>query len=295
MPPKRMLARVPDRWFSFHVSHGSQVTRMKNALCLALVAFAANALAETPAHIDVSKLPQQSKMIDAVVVPVPSEIFGVLDKLGKPNWTAVQREGTSSSKAIGDSAQIALLLGTVIAEGFIAVEAEDAAEVEEIGKCVLSLASAIGVRRAVVKRSNSISGYAKKKNWNAVRKELDGALSDVKAAMLELKSEQLSQLVSLGGWLRGTEALTAVVSKTYSKDGAELLHQPLLLDTFEKQIVGMTPKIKANPVVTKVQEGLLKIRPLVGINDGTDISEKTVNEIGAITADIVKAINTKVK
>lgn len=268
---------------------------MKKALCLILVACAANALAETPAHIDVSKLPQQSKMIDDVVVPVPSEIFGVLDKLGKPNWSAVQRAGTSSSKPIGDASQIALLLGTVIAEGFIAVEAEDAAEVQEIGKCVLTLAQAIGVRKAVLKRSNRIVSDAKKKDWSAVRKELDGALSDVKEAMLELKSEQLSQLVSLGGWLRGTEALTAVVSKNYSKDGAELLHQPLLLDTFEKQILNMEPKIKANSVVTKVQKGLLEIRPLIGVNDGANISEKTVSEIGSIAADIVKTINTKVK
>jgi hypothetical protein len=268
---------------------------MKKALCLVLVAFAANAFAQTPARIDVSRLPQQTRMIEDVVVPVPSEIFGVLDKLGKPNWAAVQRAGTSSSKPIGDSAQVALLLGTVIAEGFIAVEAEDAAEVDKIGTCVLTLAQAIGVRKAVIKRSNSIRDFAKKKNWNAVRKELDGALYDVKEAMLELKSEQLSQLVSLGGWLRGTEALTAVVSKTYSKDGAELLHQPLLMDTFDKQIANMTPKIKTNPVVTRVQKGLLEIRPLVGVNDGAEISEKTVNEIGGIAADIVKTINTKVK
>ena len=268
---------------------------MKNALCLALTAFAATALAETPARIDVSKLPQQTRMIDDVVVPVPSEIFGVLDKLGRPNWSAVQREEASSSKPIGDSAQVALLLGTVIAEGFIAVEAEDAVEVKKIGNAVLTLAQAIGVRKAVLKRSNSIIRYADKKDWGAVRKELDGALSDVKAAMLELKSEQLSQLVSLGGWLRGTEALTAVVSKTYTKDGAELLHQPLLLDTFEKQIVNMDPKIKANPVVAKVQKGLLEIRPLVGVNDGANISEKTVNEIGAIAAGIVKTITTKAK
>ena len=290
-----MLARMPQRWLSFNVPNGLQVTRMKKALCLALVAFAANVSAETPARIDVSKLPQQSKMIDDVVVPVPSEIFGVLDKLGQPNWSAVQRPGTSKSKPTGDAAQDALLLGTVIAEGFIAVEAKDASEVKEIGKCVLTLSKAIGVQKAVMRRSNSIISYAGRKNWPAVRKELDGALSDVKGAMIELKSEQLSQLVSLGGWLRGTEALTEVVSRNYSADGAELLHQPLLLDTFEKQIGGMDPKIKENPVVAKVQKGLLEIRPLVGLNSGSDISEKTVKEIGAIAAGIVKTINSKDK
>jgi hypothetical protein len=41
--------------------------------------------------------------------------------------------------------------------------------------------------------------------------------------LVELGDEQLAQLVSLGGWLRGTEALTQVVMKNYSRDGAELL------------------------------------------------------------------------
>ena len=47
--------------------------------------------------------------------------------------------------------------------------------------------------------------------------------------MNEVHDEKLSQLVSLGGWLRGTEVLTAVVDRRFSEDGAELLHQPDLL------------------------------------------------------------------
>ena len=266
---------------------------MKKALALVLTVTSSLAFAEPAAKIDVSKLPQQSKMIDDVVVPVPSEIFGVLDKLGRPVWGAVLREEQSKAKPTGDSAQISLLLGVVIAEGFIAVEAEDTKAVQDIGKAVLTLAKAIGVEKAVRERANAIIATAGKKDWTGVRRELDGALAKVKEAMLELKSEQLSQLVSLGGWLRGTEALTAVVSKSYSADGAELLHQPVLLDYFERRLAGMDKKIKTNAVVTKVQKGILEIRPLVGVGSGTEISEKTVKEIGAIAEQLIKEINSK--
>lgn len=274
---------------------------MKKALTMALVALSPVAFAADPApaqqqppqRIDVSHFPAQSKLIDDVVVPVPSEIFGVLDKLGRPNWTAVQRPVNGVVQPIGEQPQIALILGSTIAEGFIAVEAEDSNEVKQIGKSVLNLAKAVGVEKSVVKRSKSIIDYADKKEWPAVRRELDGALEDVKRAMVELNSEALSQLVSLGGWLRGTEALTAVVSKSYTKDGAELLHQPLLLNHFEKRLAGLKPKYKLNPVVTKVQKGILEIRPLVGLADGSDISEKSVKAINAITADLIKAIHSK--
>lgn len=263
---------------------------MKKALTLALVALSPVVFAETPQKI---QLPAQSKLIDDVVVPVPSEIFSVLDKLGKPNWTAVQRPSKTVVAPMGDQPQNALLLGSVIAEGFIAVEAEDAEQVKQIGKSVLNLAKVFNVQKSVVKRSNSIIDSADKKDWSSVRRELDGALEDVKNAMVELNSEPLSQLISLGGWIRGTEALTAVVTKNFSKDGAELLHQPLLLDHFEKRLAALKPKFKSDPVVTKVQKGLLEIRPLIGLTEGSDISEKSVKEINDITSGLIKSITTK--
>jgi hypothetical protein len=263
---------------------------MKKALIAALVALSPVVFAAPPQKID---LPPQSKLIDDVVVPVPSEIFGVLDKLGHPNWSQVQRPSKQMASPIGDQPQTALLLGAVIAEGFIAVEAKDADQVKQIGKSVLNLAKYFNVQKQVEKRSKAIIDAADKAEWAKVRRELDGALEDVKDAMRELSSEQLAQLISLGGWLRGTEALTQVVEKNYSKDGAELLHQPLLLDHFEKRLAGLKPKYKSDPLVTKVQKAILNIRPLIGLTEDSDISEKSVKEINDIVADIVKSIHSK--
>jgi len=111
--------------------------------------------------------------------------------------------------------------------------------------------------------------------------------------MVKLNSESLSQLVSLGGWIRGTEALTAVVGKGYTKDGAELLHQPVLLDYFERRLSTLKPKYKANPLVTRVQKGILEVRPLMGLTEDAEISEKSVGEINRITSDLIKSINSK--
>jgi hypothetical protein len=269
---------------------------MKKALALALLAMPLSVVAnppEVPDHIDIKKLPGTATVIDDVVVPVPSEIFGVLDKLGKPNWVAVQHPSSGVIQPTGESPQIALILGSVIAEGFIAVEAEDSNQVKQIGKSVLNLATALGVGAEVKKRAQAITDAADKKDWAEVRKELDGALGDVKTAMVKLKSEALSQLVSLGGWIRGTEALTTVVGKNYTKDGAELLHQPVLLDYFERRLSALKPKYKSNPIVTRVQKGVLEIRPLIGLTEDVEISEKSVNEINKITQDLIKSINSK--
>jgi hypothetical protein len=46
-------------------------------------------------------------------------------------------------------------------------------------------------------------------------------------------------------------------------------------------------------VITKVNKGVLDIRPLVGLGTESDISEKSVTEINAITADLLNTINSK--
>jgi len=244
---------------------------------------------DPPESVDLSKFPAAN--VEDVVVPVPSEIFVVLDKLGSPNWRGELR--SSLGKNTGNRAQVALLLGTVIAEGFIAVEAEDPEKVQEIGREVLELAEAINVRKAVIARSKSISEKAKSKDWLAVRREFDGALQDVRGAMQELGDDELAQLVSIGGWLRGTQVLTSIVSKNYSADGAELLFQPDLLTYFTEKLDGLkSTRLGKDPLVAQTRKTLAAIRPLIGKEDGSKISQGAVERINKLTEDNVTAITT---
>jgi hypothetical protein len=246
------------------------------------------AVAQKPAKtIDLGQFPAET--IDNVVVPVPSEIFTVLDKLGNPNWRAELGPARTYPPS-PNRAQVALLLGTVIADGFVAVEAEDSERVKEIGRNVLTLAEAINVRKSVVARSNSIIEKADTRQWNAVRRELDGALQDVNQAMVELNDEPLAQLVSLGGWMRGTAVLTSIVQGKYSRDRAELLHQPLLVDYFSRQLDGMSPRLRRNQLVGEIRNALGRIGPLIKKSPPDDISPAAVAEIHTIATEMVALI-----
>ena len=174
-----------------------------------------------------------------LVVPVPKEIFRSLDQFRDANWSAVKRPEVARWKSHGDQAQIATLLGVVIAEGFIAMEAKDSTEVKNLGNTVLKLARGLGVEKSALRRSRSIMECADKNEWTAARNEWDGVFSDLESGMIEIKSKELAQLVSLGGWLRGTEALTALVLQNYSPNRAELIRQPVLLDHLEKELLAV--------------------------------------------------------
>jgi hypothetical protein len=250
---------------------------------LALLSWPASA-AEPARRIDVKRL---SKNIDDVVVPLPNEIFGALNKLDSVNWKEFVR--TNKGTNFTERPRIALLLGTVIADGFIAVQAEDAPSVKEIGQRVVSLAKGIGVGNSIVPHAKAITDAADRRNWPAVRQELDRTQNSVQQAMNEVHDEKLSQLVSLGGWLRGTQVLTSVVNRHFSADGAELLHQPDLLDYFQRKLAIM-PEFNV-PVIAQIKSSLQEVKPLIE-TDGP-IPPVSVQKIKEITSRIDGAIVTR--
>lgn len=253
---------------------------------LGLIALTVAVFAQTPSGQN-SQLPSQAKPVQGVALPVPKEIFHSLDQFRNANWRAIQRPEVVGWKSHGDQVQIATLLGVVTAEGFIAMEAEDSTEVKKIGNAVLKLARGLGVEERALRRSRSIMELADKNDWVAARKEWDGVLSDLEKGMIELKSEHLSQLVSLAGWLRGSEALCELVLQNYSPERSELIRQPVLVDYLEKQLLGMNREIQSRPIVPKMLQGIRRIRALTESDNGR-LTEKTVREIHGICEELVR-------
>jgi hypothetical protein len=234
----------------------------------------------------ISQLPSQARQVHGIAVPVPKEIFRCLDQFRDANWRAVKRPEVARWKSHGNQAQIATLLGIVIAEGFIAMEAEDSVEVKDLGRTVLALARGLGVEERALRRSRSIMELADKTEWAAARQEWDGVLSDIEGGMIELKSTQLAQLVSIGGWLRGTEALSALVLQKYSPDRSALIRQPALVDYLEKQLLSMSGDIQARPIVVKLLDGTHRIRTLAESENGP-LPEETVRKVHGVCKELV--------
>ncbi len=255
------------------------------AVGLILCAYGARA----PQRIDVKQL---SKKVEDVVVPLPNEVFGALNKLGTVNWREYVRSGKGSN--FTERPRIALLLGTVIADGFIAVQAEDAPAVKEIGQRVLTLAKGIGVGSSITPHAKAIIDAADKRKWENVRRELDSTQNSVQQAMNEVHDEKLSQLVSLGGWLRGTQVLTSVVTKRFSAEGAELLHQPDLLVYFQNKLEAMPaerPEFHV-AIIREIQDALVEVKPLINVGDAR-ISAESVRKINEITTRLDYGIVTR--
>lgn len=230
------------------------------------------------------------KVVDDVIVPVPSEVFSVLDKLGEPNWRAELRK--QDLPTTSDRTKLSLLFGYTVAEGFVAVQAQDKDAVKDIGHDVISLAKSLALSKSVLPHAQAILDAADKGNWSAIRREFDLTQKTVRDTMDQMKDSDLSQCVSLGGWLRGTASVTSVVKKNFSADRAELLNQPMLVEHFISSINKMPKSTREHDVVKAVQKGLGSVlQQMEGAVDG--FSKEAVSDIGKTCDGLLSEILAK--
>lgn len=227
------------------------------------------------------------QVVDDVVVPVPSEVFSVLDKLGEPNWQQEIRK-TDLPKT-GDRTKLALQFGMTVAEGFVAVQAEDKESVKDIGRDVIDLATALGLIKSVRPHAQAILDAADKGDWGSIRKEFDQTQKTVRDTMEQMKDADLSQCVSMGGWLRGTASVTSVIVKNFSADSAELMNQPMLVEHFISSIAKMSGSVKEHGNVSDIAKGLKNIlEKMEGAVDG--FTKDSVRDIGKTCDSLLNGI-----
>ncbi|MEX1118088.1 MAG: hypothetical protein WEB60_04765 [Terrimicrobiaceae bacterium] len=235
------------------------MTRTAHAFSLIL---AAAAFAGSPAHGSMTKDDLASvEKLDAVTIPMPGEFFTAMGKVGQPAWGQHLRVG---SPGVTDSRSlIALGLGTLVADGYVAVEAQDGQAIKNIGKEILALAKKLNLSQSVLGRSNSISDFADNNDWNALREELEATQNEVKLDMVDQNDDRLVTLVSLGAWIRGVDLVSGMVTKEYSPAGAKLLRQPAIIEYLLTQIDALPESARSASPLPEIRAGLESSLPLV--------------------------------
>jgi hypothetical protein len=226
--------------------------------------------------------------VDALTVPTPGEFFKAIEKGGKPNWTSEYRPPISIKST--DRAQMALNLGTLIADGYIAVEAHDGQQVKNVGKDVLALAKKLSVSQSVLARGQSIAQFAENNAWEQLNEELEATQNEVKKALEENRDTDLITLVSIGGWIRGTEVVTGLVLQNYNLEDAKLLRQPALVSYLKGKLTTLPEKIQKDPLVQTVNRDLDGIQKMVSFSADHVPSVDEVKDLNTAASKITKEI-----
>jgi hypothetical protein len=228
---------------------------------------------------------------DSISIPTPGELFAALGKPGKTNWSGQYREPIPVTYR--NRAQIALNLGGLIADGFIAVEAKDSQQVKNIGSDIIKLAKALGVSEKLLSRGSSINEFADNNEWDTLQEELEATQNEVKSSMQSHADQDLVILVTLGGWIRGTQVVTSAIMQNYDERSAKVLRQPALVHLMQSKINEISPELRSEPLVKDVSEELTKVERLVSFPAGKAPNVDEVRKINEAVGKMMDEIEDK--
>src|SRR5438067_3253691 len=228
---------------------------------------------------------------DSISSPTPGELFAALEKPGKTNWSGQYRGPMSMTYR--NRAQIALNLGGLIADGFIAVEAKDSQQVKNIGSDIIKLSKALGVSKNLLSRGNSINEFAENNEWDTLQEEMEATQNEVKSSMQSHSDQDQVILVSLGGWIRGTQVVSGAIMQNYDERSAKVLRQPALVSFMKSRINEISPQLRSEPLLRDVSEQLTGIEKLVSFPAGKAPSADEVRKVNEAVGKVMEKIESK--
>ncbi len=221
--------------------------------------------------------------VNAFTTPSIEQIFRDLSALAPIPLDEVQRalpDGVYSNRY-----QLAMNVGAVIAEGFLAIQAEDPKRLEDVGRVLLKQTRALGVGDRVTSHSKGLLERAAKADWVGLRHELTATQTEVEKAMLELRDEEMAHMVALGGWMRALEIGAITVRQRYSPERAANLARPELFDYFIDRLDTLNPSARRSDLVRLITSQLKTSRSLLNPPKGKTIFESDVAQVAKLVGE----------
>ena len=151
----------------------------------------------------------------------------------------------------------------------------------------------MGVSENVLSRGNSINEFAENNEWDALQEELEATQNEVKSSMQTHRDQDLVILVSVGGWIRGTQVVSAAVLQNYDERAAKVLRQPALVNFIESKLNEVSPEVKDEPLVKEVSGELTGVEKLVTFPPGKAPTADEVKKVNEAVGKIMSRIQAK--
>jgi hypothetical protein len=107
------------------------------------------------------------------------------------------------------------------------------------------------------------------------------------------RDQDLVILVSLGGWIRGTQAVSAAVLKNYDESSAKVLRQPAVVSFITTKINDISPELRNEPLVKSVSEQLAGLEKLVAFQPGKGPNVEEVRKLNDAVSKLMEEIQKK--
>lgn len=190
--------------------------------------------------------------INIYTAPSISKIFNQLDDLPAipEEYVLRTRPETLSTEA----GQLALEMGYLMADGFIAVRSGHMNDIKPIALELVRYGKALGVGDKMNAHSASLLENAEKGQIEEFKKNLASTQEDVNAEFVSLRDPDLAHLIALGGWVRALEAATAAISSKFDAKQAAIVFYPDGPAYFSEILDGLNPQTSEKMHIKHMRE-----------------------------------------
>jgi len=215
--------------------------------------------------------------VNEFTAPSIKRIFDDLDHLAPLPADELKHEMPSRMPL--DRADLALEIGFLIADGFIAVQAGKMQRIEDLAKDLLRYSRALGVGDRVKRHTNSLLENARDNNVEALKKELRTTQRDVETDLIHLRDVDLAHLISLGGWIRALEVSSHAVKIKYTEDRASRVFREDICDYYEGSISALDPRVSDREDMKEMREVIAGLRTVMTLDEGQKPTKEGVETI----------------
>ena len=218
-------------------------------------------------------------------VPSIAKVFNELDKIAPlaydPKHLEIHEQRTTKKN------RLALRLGTLIANGFIAVQTGNSDDVPKITTYINQYAKSLAAGDRVQKHGAALLEHAKAKDLDKLKQALAATQRDVELELVKLKDPDLSHLISLGGWLQALDSAALAVDKKYTPERALTLFREDVADYYAESIGSLNPSISSLPEFIKMRELLQGLRNAMVLEENAKPTAEQVKEVTKVSAELL--------
>lgn len=178
--------------------------------------------------------------INVYTAPSISKIFAQLDNLPVIPESYVLRKRPEHLPL--DAGKLALEMGYLLADGFIAVRSGHMNDIKPIALDLSRYGKAIGVGNKMNTYSASLLEHAEKGHLEEFKSILASTQGAVNEELAALRDPDLAHLLALGGWVRALEAAAASIEQKFDSSQATVLFYPDAPEYFYEILSGLHPR-----------------------------------------------------
>lgn len=184
----------------------------------------------------------------------------------------------------------AMALGVKIADGIVAIKAQNAEKLNRSADQLEALGKKLGATDDDLKRARQVRDLANRGEWLMVFLELGFLQADILQKLSSPENRADRTLVVASGWLQGARYASALIGQNYTPELSNILREPLLAGELNKQVSALGAPLAESPKVQAVAKAVSEAYPIVNIPLDASISPDDVARLKSISDTAVTAI-----